>query len=165
MTPRWERTAEPPENAPGALYMDAILRPHRSLTPAAFRLMLAAVIAVNCGVALVFALQGAFPVAAFLGLDILALWLAFHLNYRAAKTEERVRLHPGRLHLERRDHRGASAHWVLNPVWARVTADGRGVTIRSGADAVRVAAFLSPAEQGSFAAALRTALWRAKRGY
>ncbi|MGE3929313.1 MAG: DUF2244 domain-containing protein [Hyphomonadaceae bacterium] len=164
MTPRWERVETPPQTE-GASFMDAVLKPHRSLSPSAFRVMLGALILVNCGVAAAFAFAGAFPVAAFLGLDILALWLAFRINYRAAQIEERVRVKAGCLHLERRDQRGAQTHWVLNPIWAQVRSDGRGVTIASGRDALRVAAFLSPPEQESFATALRAALWRAKRGY
>ena len=39
MTPRWERTQSPPP-LEGKLYLDTTLRPHRSLSLAAFRLML-----------------------------------------------------------------------------------------------------------------------------
>jgi uncharacterized membrane protein len=53
---------------------------------------------------------------------------------------------------------------VINPVWARVARDGRGVLIRDGAGQLRVGAFLSPKECETFAAALDAALWRAKRG-
>ena len=147
------------------MFMDAVLRPHRSFSLAAFRLMLAGVIAVNLVVALVFLAHGAYPVAGFLGLDVLALWIAFRLNYRAARAEERLRLAADKLHLERRSADGATRHWVLNPVWARVSQDSLGVAISSGGGAMRVATFLSPAERGEFAVALRAALFRAKRGY
>jgi uncharacterized membrane protein len=58
----------------------------------------------------------------------------------------------------------AATHWVLNPVWARVAHDGRGVLIRDGDGQMRLGAFLSPDERKSFAAALDLALYRAKRG-
>ena len=163
MSPRWERTPDAPE-LNGALYMDAVLRPHRSLSVKAFRIMLAVVIAVNAGVALVFMSQGAAPVAAFLGLDVLALWLAFRWNYRAGRVEEYVRVAPGRVHVASVDASGAATHWVLNPVWARVVRDGKGVLIRAGADQMRVGAFLSPEECDDFAVALDAALFRAKKG-
>lgn len=165
MIPRWERTAAAPPLEDGALFMDAVLRPHRSLSLSAFRLMLVAVIAINAVVALVFIAQGAFPVAGFLGLDVLALWIAFRVNYRAGRAEERVRVAASQVHFERRDPKGASAHWVLNPVWARVAHDDRGVLIRSGGGTLRIAAFLPPDERAEFAQALSAALWRAKRGY
>src|SRR5215475_13862932 len=93
MTPRWERTQTPPP-LEGKLYLDAVLRPHRSLSLQAFKLMLILVIAINVIVALVFLSHGAFPVAGFCGLDVMALWLAFRINYRAAKAEERILLTP-----------------------------------------------------------------------
>ena len=148
----------------GQLFMDAVLRPHRSLSLKAFKLMLIAVIAVNAAVAIVFVSQGAFPVAGFLGLDVLALWLAFRWNYRDGQVAEYVRVAPGGVHVAAVDKNGAATHWVLNPVWARVARDGRGVLIRDGQGQMRVGAFLSPKECESFAAALDAALHRAKRG-
>ena len=163
MTPRWERSPDAPA-MDGQLFMDAVLRPHRSLSLKAFKWMLIAVIAVNVAVASVFVSQGAFPVAGFLGLDVLALWLAFRWNYRAAQAAEFVRIAPGQVHVAAVDKNGAATHWVLNPAWARVARDGRGVLIRDGAGQLRLGAFLSPKECDSFATALDQALHRAKRG-
>jgi uncharacterized membrane protein len=144
--------------------MDAVLRPHRSLSLAAFRLMLAGVIAVNAILAAAFVAQGAFPVAGFLGLDVLALWLAFRWNYRAARAEEHVRVAAHRVHVASVDASGCATHWVLNPIWARVTREGKGVLIRSGGGQMRLGAFLSSKECETFAAALDAALYRARRG-
>jgi uncharacterized membrane protein len=163
MKPTWERSPDAPYLG-GPLLMDAVLRPHRSLSVKAFKYMLIAVIAVNVAMALFFWAQGAFPVAGFLGLDVLALWLAFRWNYRAAQAAEYVRVAPGSVHIAAVDKNGAAAHWVLNPVWARVAQDGRGVLIRDGAGQMRVGAFLSPKECESFAAALSLALHKARRG-
>jgi uncharacterized membrane protein len=163
MTPQWERAPSPPELG-GPLYMDAVLRPHRSLSLAAFRLMLIVVIAVNLVVATIFVLQGAFPVAGFLGLDVLALWLAFRWNYRAGRVAEYVRVGAHRVHVASVDAKGEATHWVLNPVWARVLREGAGVLVRSGEGQIRLGAFLSPKECEAFAAALDVALHRARRG-
>lgn len=163
MTPTWERTPAPPE-LDGALYMDAELRPHRSLSAAAFRMLLIAAIVANVAVATFFVVQGAFPVVGFLGLDVLALWLAFHFNYRAAKRIERVRVARNNVHVVSIDPSGAEMHWVLNPLWARVLREGKGVLIRAGKTQMRMGAFLPPKECETFAAALDTALYRAKRG-
>jgi uncharacterized membrane protein len=165
MTPRWERIAAPPSFEGATLFMDAVLRPHRSLSLAAFRLMLIVVIAVNLVIAVVFVAQGAFPVAGFLGLDVLALWIAFRLNYRAARVEEHVRVSRDCVHVASIRADGGEAHWTLNPLWARVAREGQGVLIRVGAEQMRMGAFLPAAECDSFAAALQAALHRAKRGY
>jgi uncharacterized membrane protein len=163
MTPQWERAPAPPV-LEGELYMDAELRPHRSLSLTAFRLMLIVVIVVNLAVATVFIANGAFPVAGFLGLDVLALWLAFRWNYRAAQIAEYVRVGGHRVHVASVDAKGKATHWVLNPVWARVLREGKGVLIRSGERQIRLGAFLSPKECESFAAALNLALHRARHG-
>lgn len=148
----------------GPLLMDAALRPHRSLSPAAFKAMLATVIAVNTLAALMFVLHGALPVAGFLGLDVAALWLAFRWNYRAGRAVEYVRIAPGAVHVASVSADGLETHWALNPVWARVAREGPGVLIRDGAGQMRLGAFLSPKECESFAEALSLALFRAKRG-
>lgn len=163
MPPQWERTSAPPQIS-GELYMDAVLRPHRSLSLGAFRLMLAVVIIANATIATLFVARGAFPVAGFLGLDVLALWLAFKWNYRAARVEERVRVGAGQVHVASSDATGKTIHWVLNPIWARVAREGKGVLIRAGSGQMRLGAFLPPDECGDFAKALDLALYRAKRG-
>lgn len=163
MKPMWERSPDAPY-LDGPLLMDAVLRPHRSLSLQAFKYMLIAVIAVNAAVAIFFWVQGAFPVAGFLGLDVLALWLAFRWNYRAAQEAHYVRVAPGKVHVAAVDKSGVATHWVLNPVWARVARDGSGVLIRDGEGQMRVGVFLSPKECDGFAAALNVALHKAKRG-
>jgi uncharacterized membrane protein len=164
MTPHWERAAGPPTEDGAPLFMDAVLTPHRSLSLNAFRLMLVVVICVNVAVAGAFVAHGAFPVAGFLGLDVLALWIAFRVNYRAAQIEERVQVGREHVHLSRRGPKGGASHWMVSTMWARAEDDGRGVLIRSGGGAQRVAAFLSPSERADFARALDAALWRAKKG-
>lgn len=163
MTPTWERAQAPPEFE-GDAFLDVVLRPHRSLSTAAFKLMLGGAIVANVAVALFFAAQGAFPVVGFLGLDVLALWLAFRFNYRAAQRVERVIVGKHQVYVSSRDAGRDAAHWVLNPVWARVMRDGAGVLIRSGATQMRLGAFLSMKECEHLEAALGAALFRAKRG-
>ncbi len=164
MTPHWERSPDAPV-LDEPLLMDAVMRPHRSLSLKAFKLMLLAMIAVNLAVAVFFGAQGAFPVAGFLGLDVLALWRAFRWNYRSGQAAEYVRIAPGAVHVAAVDRKGAATHWVLNPVWARVMRDGRGVLIREREGQMRLGAFLSPKECDGFASALSLALSKAKRGY
>lgn len=163
MGPRWERVDAPPDEE-GPLFMDAELAPHRSLSMPAFRLLLLVVILINVVVGAVFIAQGAFPVAGFLGLDVLALWWAFRVNYRAAASREFVRVGRERIQVSRVDPKGRAKHWTVSPLWARVAQDQAGVTIRSGGGWLRIGAFLPPDERAGFARALENAVWRAKRG-
>ena len=53
------------------------IRPHRSLTPSQFRLLLVFVALAGAVPTVPFVLMGAWPVAGFMGLDVLAIYLAF----------------------------------------------------------------------------------------
>ena len=163
MTPRWERTQSPPP-LEGKLYLDTTLRPHRSLSQTAFRLMMLVVIVANLVIGAFFLARGAFPVTGFLGLDVLALWVAFRINYRDAKAEEHIVVTPLQMQVERRSPGGENSYFVLNPVWAKAREESVGVSIWSGGRALRVGAFLSPDERAEFARQLDLALFRAKRG-
>jgi len=162
MTPTWERAPGPP-SIEGAVFLETTLTPHRSLSRTAFRVMMGWVIAVNAAFAAYFVYRHAFPVAGFLGLDVLALWLAFHFNYRAARRIETVRVGKHVVYVSSKDAGGEEKHYVLNPIWARVLREGPGVLIRAGKEQMRLGAFLSPKECEVLAAELDTALWRAKR--
>ena len=149
----------------GALFMDAELRPYRSLSGAGFTLLFGVFVLMNLGVAAYLLAHRALPALPFLGLDVLAVWLAFRFSYRQARRAEYVRVGPEQVHVASVDPEGRATHWVLNPLWARVVRDGPGVVIRAGANQMRVGAFLPPKEWDGLAAAIDAALWRAKRGY
>lgn len=164
MQARWERAPAPPIMQ-GALFMDAELRPHRSLSASGFKLVFAVLVLMNLLMAAYMIAQGAHLVLPFLGLDVLAVWLAFRWNYREARRREFVRIGPEQVHVASVDAKGRAAHWVINPLWARVVREaGAGVIIRAHADQMRVGAFLSPKEQAGLANAVEAALSRAKRG-
>ena len=75
------------------------LTPHRSLDPAAVRVLLAATFVVTAIFSLPFYLMGAWPIVGFLGLDVLALFLAFRANFRAARAyEDFLRIDPSLNH-------------------------------------------------------------------
>lgn len=164
MQARWERAPAPPIMH-GALYMDAELRPHRSLSGAGFKLLFGVLVLMNLGIAAYMLAQGAHLVLPFLGLDVLAVWLAFRWNYREGRRAEYVRIGREQVHIAAVDAKGRTMHWVINPLWARVVREeGPGVVIRAQADQMRVGAFMGPEESASFADAVSAALSRAKRG-
>ena len=162
MTPKWERAPAAPDLS-GEMFMDAVLRPNRSLSKHAFEIVFLSLVVVNAAVAIAFIARGAFPVAGFLGLDVLGFWLAFKLNYKSAQAEEHVRIAPAQIHVARKSAKGDVEHWVLNPAWARVDVDRVSVRVLSGGWQMRLGRFLSPAERTALARSLDDALWRAKR--
>jgi uncharacterized membrane protein len=145
---------------------DAIIHPYRSLGPFGFRLFMGVLIAVNVAFASVMIAQGAWPVAGFLGLDVVAVYLAFRLNYAQALAFERVTIVGEKLVVERVDRKGARQAWEFPSYWASVWYDGDDtdgtVTLRSHGRSLEVGAFLAPFERKDFAEALRKALGDAK---
>ena len=79
----------------------AVLTPHRSLSPKGFAVLMALVCIVSFGTGLLFYLLGAWPVVGFMGLDVALIYIAFKLNYRAARLYETVDLTPGALTVTR----------------------------------------------------------------
>lgn len=148
--------AQPPE-------FSTVLRPHRSLSPAGFLLFMTAISLVSFTAGAYFWLQGAWPVFGFFGLDVLLIYVAFKLNYRAARLYETVTIADQRLDVTRVEPSGRAWAWSFNPAWVRLdlaehTSGTAELWLRSGAEAVSIGQFLSDPERRDFAAALRQAI-------
>jgi uncharacterized membrane protein len=149
---------------------EAKLTPHRSLGRDGFRLMMTLCCLSAVFSSIPFILFGAWPVAGFYGLDVLALFVAFKVNYRRAKAEESVRLTYVELVLSKNSHRGETAVWRFNPLWARLSLEededfgARRLSVVSGRQTVSIGDFLAPPERRDLATALGAALTKAKRG-
>ena len=127
-----------------------------------------AVSAVGFVTGIVFLLKGAWPVLGFCGLDVLLIYIAFKLNYRAARLYETIELTPETLVLRRVQPSGAEESWRFNPYWVRliVEADPRTerseLVLRSHGRDVVFGDFLPEEEKVDFARALRSALEKAR---
>lgn len=147
----------------------AVLTPHRSLSPQGFTLLMALVGGVSFVAGMVFLIAGAWPVFAFFGLDVALIYLAFKLNYRAARAYETVDLTPEAFTLTRVDAAGRQKQVGLNPYWARVNLrewpDGRTVlsVVAQGREVI-FGRFLTDDERRDLAMALRGALLEARGG-
>ena len=69
---------------------------------------------------MLFFLLGAWPVIGFLGLDVVLVYWAFRVNYRAAAAYEEVTVTPSELRVRKVSHRGEVAEWTLNPLWMQL---------------------------------------------
>src|SRR5205823_11488966 len=98
----------------------ALLTPHRSLNRAGFLALMMFVSFVSFAAGLVFLLMGAWPVFGFFGLDVLAIYWAFRINFRHARASEEITVTPSELRVRRTSHRGHVVEWVLNPLWVRL---------------------------------------------
>ena len=146
-----------------------VLTPHRSLSPAGFTALMVLFGATCFVTGILFLAIGAWPVLGFFGLDVLLLYVAFRLNYRAGRAYELVELRDGELSVTRVDARGRSERLGLNSYWARVDLrrhpDGSNELrlAAQGREAV-VGRFLSNEDREALSVALREALLAARGG-
>lgn len=149
---------------------DATITPHRSLNQNGFRLVMTLVCLAGIVSSIPFMLLGAWPVAGFFGLDILALFIAFQVNFRAARAFEQIIVTPIAVLLRKVTHRGEEANWRFNPAWTKLERqedEDYGLlrlSLVSRGHSVAVADALSPGERADFADALGGALAQARRG-
>jgi uncharacterized membrane protein len=148
----------------------ALLTPHRSLNSTGFLVLMAFLSAVSFAAGLAFLLMGAWPVLGFFGLDVLAIYWAFRINFRHARATEEIWVTPSELRVRRVSHRGHVAEFVLNPLWVQLdqkTHPEFGIEklyLVSKGRRVSIGSFLGPDEKASFAKALLAALHAARRG-
>src|SRR6202021_2270345 len=148
----------------------ARLTPHRSLNRTGFLVVMAFVSVVSFAAGLAFLLMGALPVVGFFGLDILAIYWAFRVNFRRAQATEEISVTPSELRVRRISHRGHVVEFVLNPLWVRLDQISHAeygiekLYLVSKGPPFAVGSFLGPDEKASFSKALTAALQAAKRG-
>jgi uncharacterized membrane protein len=148
----------------------ALVTPHRSLNRTGFLVLMVFVSAVGFAAGIAFLLMGAWPVLGFFGLDVLAVYWAFRVNFRSAGASEEITVTHSELRVRRISHRGHVVEWVLNPLWVQLeqTSDEdfgiERLYLVSRGRRLSVGTFLSPDEKASFGKALLTALHAARRG-
>ncbi len=146
---------------------DAVLTPHRSLSPRGFLALMLAVCVISFGAGLAFFLAGAWPVLGFLGLDVLLVFGAFKLSYRSARGYESLCLTRDDLTVRRVDPQGRERSWQFQPTWLQVEMDDpprheSRLELRSHGRSLAIGGFLTPGERLDLAQALRAALAEAR---
>ena len=146
---------------------DAVLTPHRSLSPLGFLILMATLSAVSFAAGVFFFVVGAWPVVGFLGLDVLLVYIAFRVNYRRGRMYETLHLTRDTLTVRRVDPWGGRTHWRFEPTWLQVLVDdpavsSRSLTLRSHGKSLSIGGFLTPEERHGLAAALEAALVEAR---
>jgi uncharacterized membrane protein len=148
----------------------ALLTPHRSLSSTGFLVLMVFVTAISFAAGLAALLMGAWPVFGFFGLDVLAIYWAFKINFRHARASEEIRVTVSELWVRRISHRGHVMEFVLNPLWVQLDQKIHAeygvekLYLLSKGRRVSIGSFLGPDEKASFAKALTAALQAARRG-
>lgn len=146
------------------------LTPHRSMTPRAFYVFIVAFCVAQVIFALPFLIMGAWPVAGFMGLDALALYIAFRISFRDARAYETLDVTPLELVFAKVGAGGRRSEWRFNPAWVRLEQQVHeefgtlSVALVSRGEAVEVGRFLGPDQKAELARDLSRALATAKQG-
>jgi uncharacterized membrane protein len=151
----------------GPSHFRAVLTPHRSLGPKGFMILMTAVCVVSFATGLLFFLLGAWPVIGFMGLDVLLIYIAFKLNFRALRLYETVDLTDDALTVTRVAPSGKAQCWSFNPYWVRLSLQQRlgrssELSLASHGKRLVFASFLTDDERKDFASALSSALTAAR---
>lgn len=157
------------ENAADTPFFKALLIPYRSLGRTAFLVLMAFMLGAWAFVAITFYSMGAWPIIGFFGLDVLALYVAFRVNYRAARVREEIALSRTSLVIRKVPLSGRVEEHRFNPFWTRFNIR-RGpediiaeMMVETRGMRVAIGSFLNPDDRESFASAFGQALAAAKR--
>ena len=101
------------------LYMDAEIRPNRSLSERGFIVLIAIVTLANCASAAVFIALGATFVPIFLGVDLLAVVVAFLVSFRTARRIERVQVSASAIRVTHETPRWSRLVWESPTAFTR----------------------------------------------
>ena len=145
-------------------HFSAVLLPHRSLGRKGFVILMSVISGLSFLTGLAFYLRGAWPVMGFFGLDVLLIYGAFRMNYRAALLYETVELTERELKVTRVHPSGQTESWTFNPYWVQLQLEESETTanrlsLRSHGRALALGRFLSDDEKRGFADALGAALY------
>ena len=133
-----------------------VLWPHRSLSPRGFKILMLVLAGLMFCIGLGFFLAGAWPVIGFLGLEIFVVWLAFRMNFRAARQRETLRADPQTFSIERTDPSGSTEIEEMPTAWlqARLVEDSERahtetekLVVRSHGKEAEIGAFLHQSEK------------------
>ncbi len=162
-------TASHPKSQQDAIFA-ARITPHRSLDASGFRLVMTLVCAATVVSSVPFIIAGAWPVTFFFGLDALALFIAFKVNFRDARGFEEVAVSPLDVRLAKVAPGGERKEWRFDTLWTKLERQSdedyglMRLAIVSRGQSVTVGQALSPAERESFADEFGRALRAAKGG-
>lgn len=152
-------------------FFTAVLTPHRSLGPNGFLVLMVCLGAVSFVAGILFLMIGAWPVFGFFGLDVLLIYLAFRLNYKAARAYEEISISRTEVIIRKVGPGKKREEYVFNPFWVRLSVtklSDEGVTniaLLNRDQKIDLGNFLNPQDRTSFAAAITRALSASKAGY
>ena len=147
--------------------------PHRSLSPKGFTIVMGVLAGLLFLIGLGFFLAGAWPVIGFLGLELLIVWGAFKLNYRAARHRETIHTTTEEMMVESQTPTGKQAQKSFPIGWLRVSLspsespmmssrDQQKIILSSHGEQAEIGKYLHPAEKAGLSRELGAMIARAR---
>jgi len=149
-------------------FFQALLTPHRSLGRTGFLILMGALMFGWAVTGPIFLVHGAWPVFGFFGLDVIGVYIAFRVNYRAARAREEISVSRTSLDIRKTAPSGRFEDHHFNPFWTRFSIARHseiGITrmaVEAQGESVPIGGFLNPDDRESFATAFSRALATAK---
>ena len=149
-------------------FFRALLTPYRSLGRTGFLVLMGTTTFCWLVTGAFFLAHGAWPVFGFFGLDVVLLYLAFHMNYRAARVREEVCVSRTALDIRKTTPSGRHEDHHFNPFWAKFAVSRHseigitGMAVEAQGRHVPIGSFLNPDDRESFANAFQQALHKAR---
>jgi uncharacterized membrane protein len=150
--------------------LSATLTPHRSLSRSGFLALMIFLGTVSFAAGVAFLLMGAWPVFGFLGLDGLAIYWAFRVNFRQARACEEIVVTYAECRVRRISPKGHATEWTFNPLWVRLDREDHAefglerLYLVARGQRIGLARFLGAEEKEKFFNVLAPALREARRG-
>jgi uncharacterized membrane protein len=109
----------------GDLLFEAVIVPHRSLSPRQLKVLLCLLIGMSCFAMTILWLLGAWPVIGFSGAEIILVIALVRMHATGARAGELVMLTERELLVVRTDAKGRRRESVLDPAWLNVLLEER----------------------------------------
>ncbi len=103
-----------------AIRYSKVLRPHRSSTNKALRILSVFLVLFFLTAGLGFLMAGAWPVFGIMGLEIGGLIFALWYNHKVGSSFEAITITEQEFRLSKVDHWGKRRHWTFQPQWLKV---------------------------------------------
>lgn len=144
---------------------EAVLYPHRSLSPRGFVILISVTGIVGFVYGIAFLLMGAWPIFGFCGTEWLLFIYLFRKHLNGDRQAERLRLYDDRFTVETISPKGEVQRYRFQPYWLQVILDrpeepDNALYLRSHGKQLQIGTFLSPQERRDIAGELRHVLTR-----
>jgi len=115
-----------------------VLRPHRSSSERAVKIVTGFVLCLFIPTGMVFLLVGAWPVFGFMGLEVIALIFALRYNHKVGSAFEAITLTDKEFRHSKVDHWGKRKHTSFQPQWLQIRIDETSQQLIAGTHGKRV---------------------------